>query len=39
MTRRAGKRDIAGWIVGKGIGCRPCLICRLSGGLSNRLAL
>ena len=38
-TRRAGKRDIAGWIVGKGIGCRLCLICRLSGGLSNRLAL
>ena len=38
-TRRAGKRNIAGGIVGKGIGCRLCLICRLSGGLSNRLAL
>ena len=38
-TRRAGKRDIAGGIVGKGIGCRLCLICRLSGGLSNKLAL
>ena len=38
-TRRAGKRDIAGGIVGKGIGCRLCLICRLNGGLIDMLAL
>lgn len=34
-----GKRDIAGGIVGKGIGCRLCLICRLNGGLIDMLAL